>query len=419
MKAKASKKLTDEQVALLKENALGILSESRKTLLNRFPFVGQIAMSLDLVPVRDRRISTMCTDGKAIYCSIDFLSSLSKDDTVFILGHEVYHNVLLHLLRRDSRDPETFNLATDMEVNNVLAADGLSVPKDAVTSSKHGFPNGLSAEEYYDMLQQDGANANASSKPLDKHVSKGDRPEDMPDEMTEDKYGEVSYDPDFMPEVTKQAVERVREAAVAAAQMIERQGGTLPGHLKKIVDSLLKPKLDWKEVLAQHVLKSAGETDRTWSCPNRRFASRGLYLPSSESKAVRIAVGIDTSGSVASSSKQFLSELNGIISSFGSYEITAIQCDTQVQDVQKFDDLDSPLDCAAFEFKGFGGTILRPVFDYVEDKQLDVTCIVMLTDGEVCDAFKKEDAPSVPVLWCVTKGGSTDRLPFGTVCQMD
>lgn len=452
-----AKTLSDDQLAILKENAAGILAEARKTLLNRFPFVGSIAMSLNLIPTRDCRIATMATDGKNVYCDIDFLSTLSNDDKLFILAHEIYHCVMLHLLRQDNRDHELFNVATDMEVNNILRADGMSVPNTAILSDKYNFQNDLSAEQYYELLLQrqqyqksdsrNGSNGGGSAGnedgddsdgddesqdgngsgnkegklegQFDKHIYKGEKVEDKGDENQQDRYGKVGYDPDFQPNVTQSAVEQVREAAVAAAQMIERQCGELPGHLQKIVKGLLEPKLDWKEVLQKFVLKTAGESERTWNRPNRRFAGRGLYLPSSRSDSIRIAVGIDTSGSIEQYCDQFLSELNGIISSFGDYEVTAIQCDYDVKDVETFDNINNPLDCAKFKFKGFGGTRLQPIFDRVKDDELDVSCIVVITDGEVSDDFRPENAPDVPVLWCVTKNGRKDKLKFGDICDLD
>lgn len=437
----STQQLTDSQLAELKQNAAGILAECRKTLLNRFPFVGQIAMSLDLMPIRDNRCSTMCTDGKAIYCDIDFLSTLSNDDRVFILGHEVYHNVLLHLLRRDSREHHTFNLATDMEVNMLLGGDGLAIPKDAVIPSKYGLPDKLNAEQYYDMLieqqkneagggsSSDNSSGNSNSEPssnsttdssstFDRHIYKDECLEEDGPERT-DRYGKVEHDADFQPNVTEKNVERIREAAVTAAQVIERQGGMLSDNVKKIVENLLQPKLDWKEVLAQYVLKTAGESIRTWNRPNRRFVGCGTYLPSSQSDSLKVIVGIDTSGSIGAVAPQFLAELNGIVSSFGEYDVTVIQCDTKVQRAETYNSIDNPLDCAQMEFNGFGGTQLQPIFDYVKQNEIDGSCIVVLTDGYVSDNFTAENAPELPVLWCVTKDGSTEKLKFGQVCQLD
>ena len=440
---KSAKLLTPEQLANLKKNAYGILSEARKTLLTRFPFYGSIAMSLELIPTRDKRIDTACTDGKSIYFDIDFLSTLSNDDKVFVLAHEVMHNVMLHLLRTDKKaDHYTLNLAEDMEVNNILAKDGLSVPKNAVTSRSYNFADGLNAETYYELLMEqkqnkqnnafgdntgdgdDGDDNSSSSsqqgldkEQFDKHIHKDEELADVEDEI-QDKYGKLEYDPDFQPKVTQANVEHVRESAVAAAQMLERTAGSVPAHLKKLIDDLLTPTVNWRDVLAKYVLKTAGESQRSWNSPNRRFAGRGLYLPSSHGDAINIIVGIDTSGSVEDYSKQFLSELNGLISSYDNYNVTVIQCDSEVQKVDEYN-TDNPLDTASFEFHGYGGTVLSPIFKYVEDNQIEGDCIVILTDGEVCDNFKPEDQPYLPVLWCVTKDGTDKYLPFGEICHID
>lgn len=429
---KNAKHLTDKQIATLKENALGILSDVRKTVLNRFPFVGSIAMGLDLVPTRDSRISTMATDGTAIYCDIDFLSTLSNDDRIFILAHEVYHNVMLHSMRREHRDHELFNYCTDMEVNSILKADGLVVPKTAVMPSLYCLPDGKSAEEYYDMLVKRnesnvlnllkqickcGADDGTLDGQFDIHICKGDEVPEDGDETKQDSYGLLGCDPDYRPNLTQSAVERVREAAVAAAQMIERQRGSLPDHQKRLINGLLEPKLDWRELLSKFVTKSEGEC-RTWNRCNRRFISSGTYLPSTEGDKLKIAVGIDTSGSVYSILEKFLAELKGIVSNF-SYELTVIQCDTEVKSADKYD-TDNPLDLDNVKFKvhGGGGTMLHPIFDYINDKQIECDCCVVLTDGE-CETFTEADVQEFPVLWCVTKGGNKKTLGFGEVCDLD
>lgn len=434
--------LTPEQIARLKENAVGILANGRKTILARFPFVGSIAMSLDLVPTRDCRNTTMCTDGSAIYCDIDFLNGLSTDDMMFIVAHEIYHNVMLHTLRQDNRDHDTFNIATDIEVNTILEDDGMLVPKMVLTAENQNVPRGISAEAIYDLLIERKKNNNklspnspdagnessqsTSGNPagilagqFDRHVSKGEKLEEKGDESLQDSYGEVGYDTDFRPNVTASAAEHIREAAIAAAQNIERQGGTLPNHIKSLVNSLLAPKLNWKDLLAKFVTKSTG-MNRTWNRPNRRFMNRGIYLPSTYGEKMKVAVGIDTSASVQQYVERFMSEINGLIKSFGEYELTIIQCDTQVQKVDMYTNED-PLDLehTKYELNGFGGTILDPIFKHVKENNIDVDCIVVLTDGFLADKFTAKDTPELPVLWCVTKNGSKTALTFGEIADID
>lgn len=455
----SSSKLSPEKLASLKENARGILAECRRCLMDRQPFVGGVAMSLDIVPTRDKRVPTACTDGKSIYFDIDFLSNLSVDERLFVIAHEIWHNVMLHFVRCESRDHNIFNIATDLEVNQLLVKDGLCIPKECLWPDQFGFKHDLNAEQYYELLlnqqnkSKSGSNSKSSSsasgsgssqsnsnssengsnksdseskltsagKPkgqFDSHKYEGDDDENDVGENCSDKWGEVGFDEDFKPETSEDEMRKnvaaVREAAVTAAQNYERQRGELPAHIKGIVQKLLKPEVSWKEVLAQFITRASGE-DRTWRTPNRRFVHSGLYLPSTEGMKMKIAVGIDTSGSVMADLPKFLGELNSLVKSFGSYELHLIQCDARIQDYKLYTEED-PLDLEheKFNVRGMGGTKLKPIFNYIELNQLDVDAAVIFTDG-YCERFNTYDAPSYPVLWMVSKGGSKENLTFGEV----
>lgn len=461
----SSSKLSPEKLETLKENARGILAECRRCLMDRQPFVGGVAMNLDIVPVRDKRIPTACTDGKSIYFDIDFLSNLSVDERLFVLAHEIWHNVMLHFVRCEGRDRTLFNIATDLEVNQLLVKDGLCIPKECLWPDKYGFKHDLNAEQYYELLlkqqnnsgsgssgqsspsaggsssssgsgnsqsnssnsENGGGESDAESKltsagkpkgQFDSHKYEGDDVENEAGENCSDKWGEVGFDEDFKPETSenemRKSVAEIREAAVTAAQNYERQRGELPAHIKGIVQKLLKPEVSWKEVLAQFVTRASGE-DRTWRLPNRRFVHSGLYLPSTEGMKMKIAVGIDTSGSVMQDLPKFLGELNALVKSFGNYELHLIQCDASVQDYKLYTEED-PLDLEneKFNVRGMGGTMLKPIFDYVELNELDVDAAVIFTDG-YCEKFNEYDAPSYPVLWMVSKGGTKENLTFGEV----
>ena len=142
--------ITEEELKTLKKKALDVLSHSRHVLLTKYPFIGSIALRMDLVPVRDVRVRTACTDGNCVYFDIAFLSSLSNEERIFVLAHEVWHAVLLHLTRRGNRNPTLFNIATDKEVNYLLKEDGLTPPSDLCFPE--GDEVGKCAEEIYEML---------------------------------------------------------------------------------------------------------------------------------------------------------------------------------------------------------------------------------------------------------------------------
>jgi len=440
----SAKKLTDEQLSELKANAYDVLCDVRKTLLQRFPFVGSIAMNLDLVPTRDDRLPTAATDGAALYFDIAFLAELKPEERLFVLAHEIYHCVLMHSLRREGRNHQTFNIACDLEVNQLLEADSLITPKDGCFIRNRNHPNGYdfvpnrNAEEYYELLlkkqQYDNATGNNGTQSegksdsgnsdgkingqFDRHIEKNEDLSNEPEQNVQDKYGKVGRDPDFRPNMTEGNVEHIREAAVAAAQMIERQYGELPSHIKNIINQLTEPAVNWRDVLSQFVTRNSGAGENSWNRPNRRFVSTGTYLPSHESKNMNVAVIMDTSGSVYGMLPQFLGELNSLVKSFGNYKLTIIQNDAEVQDVAEYDD-ENPLDLenVKFQVHGCGGTNLTPAFNYLADNCIEADCVVAMTDG--CFSAISPDICSLPTMWLVTKDGTKDAITFGEIIDYD
>lgn len=143
--------LTDTELAKLKKTSLDLMGQDRQKLLVRFPFTGGILMRLELVPVRDLRLNTAATDGSRIFFDISFMSKLNADERLFVMAHEAWHCVLMHMLRCQTRNQKRFNIATDMEINRMLKKEGLVVPP-WVLMPEPDWPDGLSAEEMYELL---------------------------------------------------------------------------------------------------------------------------------------------------------------------------------------------------------------------------------------------------------------------------
>ena len=80
---------TNESEEARKKVCLEQLAQDRQQLLLRWPFVGGIIMRMELIPVRDDRLDTACTDGDNIFVDIDFYAKLTKDERQFVLAHEV------------------------------------------------------------------------------------------------------------------------------------------------------------------------------------------------------------------------------------------------------------------------------------------------------------------------------------------
>lgn len=449
-----AKQLSESKLKELKSNALNILLETRRKLLNNYPFLGSIAMSMDVVPVRDKALITAATDGSSIYFDIDFLSKLSDDEQMFVFAHEIWHAALCHMIRKESRDSMTFNIAADLEVNQLLVADGLTPIKDCILpetlANKIKLPKNESAENYYELLQKladkqannnsSGNNSNRMSsngssssnsnskcknsnqnnpKQIDKHIYKDDIADESSNEKRIDRYGEVGKDPDFVPNVKPNIDSEMKSTVSMAAQQYERQRGELPNHIKSIIKKLLTPKVNWKEALQKFITKSI-DNKVNWNIPNRRFIYGGTYLPSHSGDIIKLGVIIDTSGSTSDDMIQFISELNAIVSCFNNYELTVCQCDTEVKSIKTYDQYNA-LKHEDIEIEGGGGTYLTPAFETIQAQndlgEHEIDGLIVFTDGYIEKIDK--NICNIPVLWVISKDGNESECTFGDVIKMD
>lgn len=470
-------KLTEEETNTLKKKARDILSVCRRDILSKYPFIGSIALRMDMVPVRDVRVRTACTDGNSVYFDIAFLSSLSREEQQFVLAHEIWHAVLLHLVRRHNRIPQLFNIATDKEVNYLLKQDGFVPPADLCFPE--GDEVGKCAEEIYEMLlkkmpkmpkqsklpnmggaggtggigggnnKSTGNQQGKSNQPnknktgndnnkgngnedgtltgqFDKHVYDGENANDdksgndaegngQPNGFAiTDKYGEVGLDSDFQPKVSKNFADKMRETIISEAQRIEKMKGSLPAHIKSLVERISTPEVKWQEVLARFVTRCYNGGRRQWIPPNRRHVYHDVYIQSRQADKIRIACIIDTSGSTMGDRTKFLSELHGLINSFGLFDLTILDVDAEVNDVRHFtqdDNLDYIIENGEFTMGGGGGTAMSPGFQRILDDQIECDAILCLTDGFI-DHIPKNPT-GLPTLWIITKDGTEDFCDWG------
>ena len=456
---------TDKKKELkeVKEKVSKGLEVARWHLLDSYPFIGEMLLRFSIVPTYDARILTAATNGTKIFFDCEFYSKLTKGQREFTLAHEVWHNIYLHFLRIGTRNPELWNIATDMEINHMLQnegmelIDGICLPDPIVA--------GKSAEDIYNYLMkqmppqsQSGQNGNddgdgdsgddgnggsgdddsengsggsnssakknngngsgkksskknkgSNGNQFDKHIYEGDSSGDG--EANEGKWGPRGFDADCNPTIgnPKEIENNIKDMVCSVAQSIERKQGHLPAGIEGMVKEMLKPEIPWKEKLSQFVTRIIGG-EHSWRRVSRHALGRGHYLPGRSDDFIKVAVGLDTSGSCLQDLPKFLGELDGLLKSFGKYEITLIQCDAEIQDVQKYDD-SNPIDLKReFKAKGFGGTDARPFFKWIKDSGEEYNAIVIMTDGYTT-------APTYPVgtptLWVITADGCTDFCDWG------
>ena len=98
--------------------------QSRVRLLLKHPFFGNLATRLKLKNADDW-CPTAATDGLHLFYSREFISPLTSEELDFLIAHEVMHCVYDHMERREGRDPQVWNMATDYVINGQLVREGL------------------------------------------------------------------------------------------------------------------------------------------------------------------------------------------------------------------------------------------------------------------------------------------------------
>ena len=131
-----------------------LLQDVKRLMIARYPRFGAQIAAANLEYKTDLKYHTAATDGKNIYFDPDYLASLSDDDKLFIIAHELMHVKFEHMYRimgKDGlrRDPELWNQATDAIINANLERDGFKIKEGYVN-----MPEALnySAEEFYEKL---------------------------------------------------------------------------------------------------------------------------------------------------------------------------------------------------------------------------------------------------------------------------
>ena len=123
--------------------------QSRVRLLLKHPFFGNLATRLKLKNADDW-CPTAATDGMHLFYNREFITPLTSDELDFLIGHEVMHCVYDHMERREGRQPQIWNMATDYVINGQLVREGLGkMPKEGLHDSKYYDKN--SDEVYGDL----------------------------------------------------------------------------------------------------------------------------------------------------------------------------------------------------------------------------------------------------------------------------
>ena len=374
---------------------------ARVGLLLRHPFFGNMATRLKIEECTDW-CPTAATDGRHLFYNRDFFEKLSTKQVEFVIAHEILHNVFDHMSRRESRNPQIFNVAADYCVNGQLVRDRIgdhNIPDIKIFHDSKYY--GHSAEQVYDEIfnKYDEDQLNALGQLLDEHIDwekegKGNRPQ-------------------YSKEDLKKIRDEIREATMQAAQAAG--AGHLPSSVARLIKELTEPKMNWRELLRQQI-QSLIKNDYSFTRPNRKGWHMGAVLPGLKNdETIDVCIAIDMSGSIGDAqAKDFLSEVKGIMEEYKDYKIKLWCFDTQVYNEADFDGYND--DIMSYDIKGGGGTDFMANWVYMKDNDIQPKKFIMFTDGYPWDSWGDED-------YCDTlfiiHGNDSIVPPFGNHAYYD
>ncbi|MEV4613553.1 VWA-like domain-containing protein [Kitasatospora sp. NPDC049258] len=328
--------------------------------------------------VESRLVPTMAVDRHwRCYVAPAFVDRTPVEELAGVWVHEVSHLLRDHHGRSDRVARERgltgpgerlrMNIAADCEINDDAFGDGLVRPEGAVQPPALGLPEGELMEDYLRRF---------TLGPLTQGLvwlDCGSGADGL------DRAWELG--PDGAHGLSAQERDAVR---YRVAQGISGRPGTAPAGWRRWAEQAFHPPQPWRELLGAAVRSAAsgagaGE-DYSYGRPSRRSAGvPGAVLPSLRRRPPRVAVVIDTSGSVSDAELgSALLEVAAISRAVGGRrdQVTVLPCDAAARVVH-------PL-CRAegIPLLGGGGTDLRTGFAKALATQPRPDVIVVLTDGQ-------------------------------------
>jgi len=398
------------------------ISQARLKLLFSNPFFGTLAMQLKLVDATDAGwCPTAAVDGRNIFYNRDFISKLDVDETVFVLCHEILHVALDHFGRRSHRDPQWWNMANDYIINGMLTTDKIGkmptmrVPDPNAagqeTSQRVGLYDakylGWTSEAVYDDLEKRKVKKELT---LDVHLEMGDDKKDGKGKDSS-KGIPIEVSSEELKKIREEMKNKILQAAQAAA-------GKLPGSMKRMLEDLIEPKINWRDLLQQNI-QSCITDDFTWLRPNRKHMYSGIFLPTlDKDETIDIQIAIDMSGSISDAmAKDFLGEVAGIMDSYHDFKIGILCFDTRVYNYKEFTK-DTADELMNYQCMGGGGTDFNAFWNYWIENQIEPKKAVVFTDGYPFGEWGPDTYADT--LWIITEGAKTRvKPPFGQYAYYD
>jgi len=332
----------------------------------------------------DDTVPTACTNGRDEMYGRAFVDGLNDAELRFLILHECYHKMYQHLTTWKhlyDKHPKVANVACDYVIN-IQLVDGdngegfIKMPKVGLLDAQYrDMDTAQVFHQVYDSIPE-GDDGSGIGDGMDDHDWDG------AEQLSEEEKGDLE----------REVEEAIRQGVLVAGKL--GSGGA------RDLEELLKPQIDWRDVLREFISTTcAGKDFSTWARPNRRFVSTGVYMPSGISEKVgELVIAIDTSGSIGQCElTTFLSEVKSVCDNVRPERIRLLYWDTRVCADETYDHAETDTLVQSTKPAGGGGTDVSCVSEYMTEHKIDPQAVIVFTDGYVYDW----GTWTCPVLWAI------------------
>lgn len=399
-----------------------LISRARIQLMLQHNYLASATARLKFRMIDELWCQTMATDGFNIFINEEFASTLTEEEVIGVIAHEVMHCILGHIDRRGNRRHDLWNIAIDYATNLMLTNAGVTLPKTGLLDQSL---RGMTAEDIYSRLIK------FPQTYLDKLLSEIGFPvEADPDSAASsgsggiifrdvhldvgDLHGQWARIDDFPTEVERQ---RLRHSW--QSELKSKIPGTASGSFASEIEKAGRQEVNWRDFFSKFITGLRRDDYRLFPA-NKKHIWRQVYLPSFGSPGPdHIVITVDTSGSMdASILGKIITEIDAA-RQMCECRLTILQCDIDIKHIETFEPWDLlNQEFQTMRFRGRGGTSFDAPFNWIEQYvgagHPLPDAMIYMTDG-----FGRfpQTPPLYPCLWIVPEDGS-EHFPFGDVIRV-
>jgi predicted metal-dependent peptidase len=340
-----------------------------------------------------------------VYVNSAWASKLTEGQVRFVILHECLHLVLRHWERRGGRDPWLFNAAADLVINEAIpkinARFAAEMPEKALDRHRDTpwIPKNLPAEEVYEYLLQKRDELRAAS---------GD---------VGDGCGVTIVNVNEMGRPTDGGVDGLSpgewKSIAQTVATLARQAGTSGGAALAPLLTIPPSKVPWQALLrelAAQAISRAGRDVVSWSRRSRR-SPRQVILPGPRTNDVRLAIVIDSSGSMSEPElSACVAETRAAVTAAGIAAFLVVHDHEVRSRVWIRPGVGAP--DVAKHVVGRGGTIFADAYETVAAERTTFAAMVHFTDGAPCDEWPERPRNCGRAV-CALTSGYVSAVPDG------